>query len=45
MPQRGFSRFFLRVTACRPHRAWGIALYSLTALVVLMSVAGALVPR
>jgi len=29
----------------RPHRAWGVVLYSLTALVVLMSLAGALVPR
>ena len=80
MYQGGFSRFFLRVTACphghvlrrrhpgvhalsevvgqslafsillvawyrRPHRAWGIVLYTLIGLVVLMSVAGALVPR
>jgi hypothetical protein len=29
----------------RPHRAWGIVLYGLAALVILMSVAGALVPR
>ena len=29
----------------RPHKAWGIVLYSLAVLVVLMSVAGALVPR
>jgi hypothetical protein len=29
----------------RPHKAWGIALCALTALVVLTSVAVALVPR
>ena len=29
----------------RPHKAWGIVLYSLTILVILMSIAGALVPR
>ena len=29
----------------RPHRAWGIVLYGLTAVVVLMSVAGAVLPR
>lgn len=29
----------------RPHRAWGVALYSLTGLVILMSVAGMLAPR
>ena len=29
----------------RPHRAWGIVLYTLAVLVVLMSIAGALVPR
>jgi hypothetical protein len=29
----------------RPRRAWGIVLYALSAVVVLMSVAGALVPR
>jgi hypothetical protein len=29
----------------RPHVAWGIVLYSLAVLVVLMSLAGALVPR
>jgi hypothetical protein len=29
----------------RPHRAWGIVLYSLSVVVVLMSVAGAVVPR
>ena len=29
----------------RPHRAWGVVLYAMTALVVLMSLAGALVPR
>ena len=29
----------------RPHKAWGVVLYALTALVVLMSIAGVLVPR
>ena len=29
----------------RPHRAWGIVLYGLTAVVILMSVAGAVLPR
>ena len=29
----------------RPHRAWGRVLYPLTALVALMSIAGAVVPR
>ncbi len=29
----------------RPHRAWGIVLYSLAVVAVLMSVAGAFVPR
>jgi hypothetical protein len=29
----------------RPHKAWGYVLYSLTVLVMLMSLAGALVPR
>jgi len=29
----------------RPHRAWGIVLYGLSALVVLVSVAGAVLPR
>ena len=29
----------------RSHRAWGIVLYGLSALVVLLSVAGAVLPR
>jgi hypothetical protein len=29
----------------RPHKAWGVVLYSIAVLVILMSVAGALVPR
>jgi hypothetical protein len=29
----------------KPHRAWGIVLYAVTVIVVLMSIAGALAPR
>jgi hypothetical protein len=37
---------FLLVTWYRtPHRAWGLVMYSLTAVVIFFSVAGALVPR
>ena len=28
----------------KPHRAWGLVMYSLTALVALFSIAGAVVP-